>query len=87
MRPASSFQYRRNIMATKKSDPAPEAPAPGIPAKLTVGVPDKTVIVNDNTEVHAGDGENRRVYYGGDEVTIAGPEADDLVLTGHVRYA
>ena len=58
----------------------------GIPSKITSGVPDKTVRVNEGSVVHAGQGDDRAVYTGGQTVTIAGPEADDLILAGYVTY-
>ena len=56
---------------------------------LTRGVPDKEVVVHENTQISAGsevDG-TRKTYTGGEHVTIAGPEADDLVLAGYCSYA
>lgn len=59
---------------------------PDVPVKVTRGEPDKTVVVNDGSTIHAGEGKNRAEYAGGQEVTLAGPEADDLVLGGFATY-
>jgi hypothetical protein len=71
-------------MAPKKKQE--EVPAGGIPVKLSQGVPDKTVRIKDGAEIHHGEGDDRTVYTGGQEVTMSGPSADDLVLEGYADY-
>lgn len=57
-----------------------------VPVKVTRDIPDKTVVVTEGNEIHTGEGKKRVIAKGGDTVTLAGPEADDLVLRGHAEY-
>lgn len=66
-------------MPKKNPDPI-EA---GQPVMVTQGVPDATVVVLPDNTVGKGGVD----YHEGDEVTMAGPEAEALVMLGHVRYA
>jgi len=58
-----------------------------VPVKLTRGIPDKTIVVSENSEVHTGEGKKRVIAKAGETVTLSGPEADDLVMMGHATYA
>jgi hypothetical protein len=64
-----------------------ESTPPGLPSNLTRGVPDKEVIVAEGTTISTGEGDLRTSHVGGEHVTLAGPEADDLVLAGYCSYA
>ncbi len=64
-----------------------EQTPPGLPATLTRGVPDKDVVVNEGTNIATGQGDLRTNHFGGETITLAGPEADDLVLQGYCTYA
>lgn len=61
----------------------PEPIHGGIPVTVTQGVPDAEVIVEPGNKV----GKDGQDYLEGDTLTLAGPEAEALVLMGHVRYA
>jgi len=64
----------------------PEFVPPGLPSNLTRGVPDKEVVVNEGTSISTGEGDLRSTHQGGETITLAGPEADDLVLAGYCTY-
>lgn len=57
------------------------APPPsGMGVSVTQGLPDVTMVVNEGSEVSPS-GEDR-TYYGGEEVTVSGPDAIALAAGG-----
>lgn len=54
----------------------------GLPVQVTQGVPDATVRVLPGNTV----GKDGQGYEEGDELVLPGPEAEALVIGGHVEY-